>query len=169
MTYSLKSLVLISGLTLTGSALAAPDRTDLVLSFLSSVPPQESALDVAETTPFTDPEEGALLSAGQIFELASAGTATEKPDALFQNTELVIRIQSVDESVYHTEILARCEELDLVTDDDIFGATAECDGEIFSYSVDGKTILIARNEEIIRQYALSPGNYTINGFPAVFD
>lgn len=169
MVLHLKTLSGIFSLAMVATPGLAADRTDLSLLFTATADIEIETMEKERGPFFNDPEEGSLLSTDQVFQIASAPHQGLETGALFENTELLIHIQSSDNSVFHVEPLSYCETLDLFEEEGLFAPAADCDDHLFKYTVNGHKIIILRNDEVIREYELKAGNYTINGHPVIFN
>ncbi|MDF1607180.1 hypothetical protein PZ897_03220 [Hoeflea sp. YIM 152468] len=157
----------IFGLLVTSAPVSATDFTELSLFFASSATIQADGMQVSTNAPTL--QDNAVLSPEDVFKVASISSSTSQPGGLFRNTELVVNIHSASDDIAHTEVLHHCTSLDLVNDSSMFGLSAECDRQRFSYSVNGHTIVILKNDKIFREYELETGNYMINGYPVIFN
>lgn len=157
----------IFGILLASTPVSATNFNELTLFFASSAAIENAEMQPASSAPAL--EDNAVLSAGDVFKVASAGGADAQPGGLFKNTDLSINIQSASNDIAHTEVLGHCKSLDLVTDSTMFGQSAICDKQTFSYTVDGNMIVILKDSDVFREYELTAGNYMINGYPVIFN
>lgn len=151
---------------LAASPISASDYTELTLVFGSSAAIQSDTMPVPVTVPAL--QENDVLAPEEIFKISSLSPAAQ-PTSLFRDADLILTIQSSNNEVAHAEVLSHCRSLDLVTDAGMFGASAECDRQSFSYSVDGNSIVVLKDQTVFREYELEAGNYMINGHPVIFN
>ena len=156
----------LAGCLLAVSPVAASDYTELTLVFSSSAAIQPSTAPSLVTPPAL--EENDVLAPGDLFKISSVSTAPQQ-GSLFRNADLILSIQSSSNNIAHAEVLGHCSSLDLVADLGMFGAGAECDSQAFSYTVNGNSIIVLKDNSVFRQYELAPGNYMINGYPVIFN
>lgn len=157
----------IFGLLLTGAPASATDYTELTLFFASSAAIQADEIQVSTSAPAL--QDNAVLSPEDVFKVASVTNAAASPGGLFRNADLFVNIHSTSNDITHTEALEHCKSLDLVTDSSMFGQSAKCDRQTFSYTVNGNMIVILKNDSVFREYELEAGNYMINGYPVIFN
>jgi len=151
---------------LAASPAAASDYTELTLVFSSSAAIQPTITLSSVTPPAL--EENDVLAPGDLFKISPVSAAPQH-GGLFRNADLILSIQSSSDTIAHSEVLGHCSSLDLVSDLGMFGAGAECDRQAFSYSVNGNSIIVLKDNSVFREYELAPGNYMINGYPAIFN
>jgi len=157
----------ILGLLMTGAPASAADYTELTLFFASSAAIQTNEVQLTAHAPTL--QDNALLSPEDVFEFASADDTSPLPGGLFKNADLIVNIHSSSNDITHAEVLSHCKSLDLIPDTSMFGQSAQCDRQTFSYGVNGNTIVILKNDKTYREYELEAGNYMINGSPVIFN
>ncbi len=158
----------LAGLLMCPLAAASGDFSELTLTFSSSAAPAGVLEDAGKKPLLQDLTEGAVVAPQSVFSIAAAAAETGGGSSLFRNSDLVLEISSVSGDVSHAEIVSACKALDLVVEDGLFPEKALCDGAVYSYSVSGSMIVLLKDENVLQEYELPPGNYMLNGVPAIF-
>lgn len=165
MKLSVSSMILLGATAMFfDAAPAAADPASRELSYFFAVaggtPGFETPAERRDAEAFGD---GEILTLPQLLG-SPASSAPET--SLFVDAELLIHLMDGRGNVVAIDRLARCKSIDLyLLPVEIPREGASCDGKGFTVRASASGILVLAGADIVRDYRLLPGTYSINGLP----